>query len=335
MVILPNNTQLNRMDDFVGYRKAILWIKKRKFHTKYDFNTLTSGTSKELGLHSQTVQAIGEEYAVRRSQFRKPFLRWRSAKRNLGWIPFKKSGVKICGDEVTYCGKTFRFWKSRELPSEVRSGNFSQDSLGRWYVNCVCEANESPSLGTEELGIDLGLKDLGVLSNGERIENPRWYRKIERRIATQQKLRHAKRVKRLHAKVKNQRKDFLHKVSTNLVERSSFIAVGNVRSSKLGKTKMAKSIFDAGWSLFRGLLKYKSLAKQVTYLEVSEDFTTQTCSSCEARSGPRGREGLGIREWVCWVCGAHHDRDVNSAVNILRCGRAALRAKSAVGISVL
>ena len=103
--------------------------------------------------------------------------------------------------------------------------------------------------------------------------------------------------------------------------------VGDMRSSKLTKTNMAKSVNDAGWATFKHLLEYKAMARKVVYREVSERLSTQTCSHCGAVGGPKGREGLGIREWVCAECAAVHDRDVNAALNILRFGHQSLILK--------
>ena len=122
----------------------------------------------------------------------------------------------------------------------------------------------------------------------------------------------------------NCRNDFLHKLSTSLTSIYSFIAVGNVNSSQLAKTKMAKSVLDASWSIFKSQLKYKS----TSYLEINEKFTTQTCSSCgckDADSRPRGIAGLGIRSWICSSCNQTHDRDVNAAKNILKIALSAQR----------
>ena len=106
-----------------------------------------------------------------------------------------------------------------------------------------------------------------------------------------------------------------------------FIVVGDVGSARLAKTNMAKSVNDAGWAMFRNLLEYKAIARKVVYREVSERLSTQTCSGCGAIGGPKGREGLGIREWVCGQCNAVHDRDVNAAMNILRLGHQSLALK--------
>jgi IS605 OrfB family transposase len=125
----------------------------------------------------------------------------------------------------------------------------------------------------------------------------------------------------------------LHKFSSNLVKNHAAIFVGDVASAKLVKTKMAKSTLDAGWSSLKTMLEYKSHQAGIVFEEVNEAFTTQTCSCCGSNpaSSPKGRTGLGIREWTCSDCGSVHDRDVNAARNILALGHERL----AVGILAL
>ncbi len=308
-------------------RSAMKWGKT--WPTGYDFSTLTAGSSKALGLHSQTVQAIGEEYARRRQQHRKRWLRWRG-KRSLGWIPFKRSGLRLKGDSISYRGHRFRFWKSREIEGQIKSGSFSQDARGRWSVNLTGEVPDPPpTTGTGQVGIDLGLKDFATCSDGQRFEAERRYRELEDRLGQAQRQGKKRQARTLHAKIKNRRKDFLHKLSTRLVEDNELIVIGNVNAAKLAKTRLAKSVLDAGWSLFRTLLSYKAIAHRVVFAEVNEAYTTRTCSQCGALGGPKGREGLGVREWVCGACGSVHDRDVNAALNILRLGHQSLRPEGA------
>ncbi|MFM0431840.1 transposase [Paraburkholderia aspalathi] len=124
-----------------------------------------------------------------------------------------------------------------------------------------------------------------------------------------------------NATIKNSWKDPLHKLSTALVKEYGAIFIGNVNASALAKTRMAKSVLDAGWSLFRTMLQYKGDRAGVWFDEIDERYSTQTCSCCNRRTGPKGREGLGIREWACPECGAYHHRDINAALNILAAGR--------------
>ncbi len=172
------------------------------------------------------------------------------------------------------------------------------------------------------MGIDLGLKDVATCSDSTKLVNGRWYRSTQQKLASAQRANKKARVRSLSAKIKNQRKDSLHKFSRSLVNTHGFIYVGDVSSVKLVKTKMAKSVLDAGWGMLKTMLSYKCAHAGVVFKVVDERYTTQTCSSCGAlpQSRPRGITGLGIREWTCSDCGVSHDRDVNAAKNILALG---------------
>jgi putative transposase len=139
------------------------------------------------------------------------------------------------------------------------------------------------------------------------------------KLAKAQRAKKKKLTRSLHAKIKNQRKDYLHKVTTALTRDHTLIFVGDVSSVKLKRTKMAASVTDASWYNFKTMLAYKAIRLGVVYKEINEKFSTVTCSSCLQRTGPSGLSALGVREWTC-TCGAHHDRDVNAAKNILRFG---------------
>lgn len=177
------------------------------------------------------------------------------------------------------------------------------------------------------------MKDFAAFSDEslENVEAQRFYRDLKPALAVSQRAHKKRRARAIHAKVANRRKDFLHKLSTRIVREYGFISIGNVISAKLAKTRMAKSVLDAGWSMFRGMCVYKAVAHRAYVIEPNGSFSTQDCNVCEARTGPKGLSGLGIRESVCSNCGTRHQRDRNSAKNILRRGRVTL----AVGISVL
>jgi putative transposase len=207
------------------------------------------------------------------------------------------------------------------------SGSFNQDSRGRWYINITVEVGVATAAPNTRVGIDLGLDTLAGLSNGQEIEPPKLYRKNEAVLANAQRARKtAKRIRRIHAKAANRRKDFLHKRSAEIVKEYGLIVVGDVSPSKLAKTDKAKSVLDAGWSGFKTMLSYKAIMRGGMCLEVSEHLTTQTCSDCGCLppSRPKGTAGLRIRDWTCDECGTAHRRDVNAAKNILRVGLHAL-----------
>ena len=299
----------------------------------YDLQKLTNGFSQCDGVQigSPTVQQVCEDYAKARKQFKKAKLRWRvshpqSSKYSLGWVPFKARALQYKAGQIAFAGQRFSLWDSYGLADcELRAGSFSQDSRGRWYLNVVVKVQAVPTAGTASVGIDLGLKEAAVASTGERIEG-RFYRKLECKLGIAQRAKKKKRVKAIHAKIANQRKDALHKFSTALVRENAAIFVGDVASSKLVKTKMAKSTLDAGWASLRAMLEYKSHQAGIVFEVVNESYTTQTCSCCGSipASSPKGRAGLRIREWTCSECGAVHDRDVNAAKNILARGLARL-----------
>lgn len=314
--------------NYANERNAYQWSFRRKLLSAFDLHKLTAGVGKELGLHSQTVQAVVDEYAKCGKQFKRPKLNWRSRKRSLGWVPFKAVGVKVVGDAVTYNGTTYRFWNSRLLPGNVRFGSFCEDAQGRWYVNFVCEDLPPERQPTgKEAGIDLGLKTLATLSDGVVCSRESLTRTFEVKLATAQRARKKKQVNHIHAKIKNKRKDWNHKQTTLLTNEYDVLVVGNVSPSKLKKTNLAKSVSDAGWADFKTMLSYKSLRLSITYLEVNESFSTLTCSVCSERSGPRGLSALGVRSWRCSSCEAEHNRDRNAATNILASARDILRQR--------
>ena len=166
-----------------------------------------------------------------------------------------------------------------------------------------------------------------MASTGERIEG-RFYRRLECQLGIAQRAHKKQRVRAIHAKIANQRKDMLHKFSAAMVRDYGAIFVGDVASAKLVKTRMAKSTLDAGWSSLKTMLDYKCHQAGVVFEIVDEKYTTQTCSCCGSipASSPKGRAGLRIREWVCSDCSAVHDRDVNAARNILAAGHRRLAA---------
>ena len=210
---------------------------------------------------------------------------------------------------------------SRPIDGEIRCGSFAQDARRRWYLNLQIKIAEDSAHGAGEVGVDLGLKSLATLSTGDRIEAPRFYRRHECALSVAKRAGRKARVRAINAKVANCRRHFLHGVSARLVQENRRIVVGNVNSGGLARTSLAKSVHDAGWSQLRFQLRYKAMRHGAEYIEVDERLTTQVCSACGTRGGPKGREGLVVRDWICSGCGVRHDRDINSAINILVSGR--------------
>lgn len=316
----------------VGWIKGI-WL------SAYDVQKEVQSIRVERGftLPSHSLQAVVAEHAKARQQFKKSKLRWRissGAKRSLGWIPFKKGQLKWRNGQLWFAGVHLGCWDSYGLSQfEFLAGSFAEDSRGRWYCNVAVKVATKPCQAKSSVGIDLGLKEVATCSNGASLANDRHYKTLEEKLGKAQRAGKKDRARAIHNKIKNKRKDSIHKFTTRLVKDHAAIFVGDVSSPKLAKTKMAKSVLDAGWGMLKTQLKYKAMARSVVFEEVDEAYSTQTCSSCGEipPSSPKGRSGLGMREWTCSECGAEHQRDINAAKNILAAGHRRL----AVGIPSL
>jgi transposase len=240
--------------------------RERRFLSGFDFWPFLKGATRgECGLQLpvQAVQEIAEEYARRRRQHRKIRLAWRrsyGARRSLGWIPFKVRTIRYRGGQVYFAGRWLSLWDSFGLGDfELRAGNFSEDSRGRWYLNvCVprtsLEARTKPPVAAilkrsvPSVGIDLGLRRFAAFSDPELqpLDAKRFYRDLQPKLACAQRAHKPHRTRAIHAKITNRRKDFLHKLSTRLVKAYGAIFVGNVNASAVAKSGQAKSVLDAG-----------------------------------------------------------------------------------------
>jgi putative transposase len=296
----------------------------RKWLTGFDLNNLSSGASEYFQkIGADTIQRLNGEYALKRNTVRRLRLRWRTSRgprRSLGWIPFKAASLKRKGKALCFCGKTFRVFESERLERvSWKQGCFAQDALGDWWLCLPVSVSVDETIAPlEKVGIDLGLKDIAVTSDGERCERGLFYRGIEQKIAQAQRRGHRRQAKRLHRKAKNRRKEALHQFSRRIVNQYQQVVIGDVSSRQLVKTRMAKSVLDSGWGLLRTFLQYKGQEAGRSVQIVSERNTSRSCSSCGSLSGPQGVNGLRERLWMCVPCGESHDRDVNAAKNILR-----------------
>lgn len=294
----------------------------------YDLHRLTSGSSTELGISAQSINEVCRYFTKARSQKRQSpsFRASGGSRRARGWVPFREGCRQIVGNSIVYRGKRFRFWEGRrQLPATAKGGHFTEDARGLWHVCFHVEVEACRTTGVSEVGIDLGLKTLATLSTGEKIVNLQSYRHYQEALARAQRAGNKKRVAAIHAKIANARKDQHHKVTTKIARENRLIVVGDVSGARLAKTRMAKSVLDAGWSQFRTMLEYKARLHRAEFVIADERRTSQTCSRCGVipDSSPKGMGALGIRQWECSGCGAVHDRDVNAAINILTVGRSA------------
>ena len=317
--------------------------KTGKFFSAYDLNDYTKGSGELLGLHSQTIQAINETHAKSRKQFKKAKLNWRtnnpnSKRKSLGWLPFKQSAIKhITTHQIGKKGLkstlqlslakgqklVIDLWDSYNLSLyQINTLEIVQDSRNRWYACITVKQYPKTTCGMGSVGIDLGLKDSATASNGDKLQIKQTL-KYAKDLAIAQRAKNKKRVKAIHAKIKNTRQDLIHKFTTGLIKNNALIVVGDVKTTQFNskKGKLAKSVYDAGWFELKRQLTYKCENAGCRFEIVNERYTTQTCSCCgDMSSSPKGRAGLRIREWTCTKCGTRHDRDINASKNILAVG---------------
>ncbi|GAA1577953.1 RNA-guided endonuclease TnpB family protein [Streptomyces globosus] len=232
---------------------------------------------------------------------------------------------------------------SRALPSTPTTVTVVKDAAGRYFASFVVETDASEVLPETmpEVGIDLGLGHFAVLSDGRKIDSPRFLRRAEKRLKKAQCALSRKekgssnrnkarlKVARAHAQVADARREFHHQLSTKLIRENQAVAVEDLAVKGLARTRLAKSVHDAGWSAFTAMLEYKAARYGRTFVKIGRfEPTSQVCSACGVKDGPKP---LSVREWTCGACGTVLDRDVNAAVNV---AKAAGLAVSACGAQV-
>jgi len=220
----------------------------------------------------------------------------------------------------------------RPLEGVTKGATFKQEACGHWYISLVVEQHIAPKVDRPtqtHIGIDVGLKSLAVCSSGETIDNPRWYRTQTRKLRRAQKALSRKVkgsrnrgkarvvVARVHQKTRNQRNDFLHKLSTDLIRHYDLVSIEDVNVRGLAKTRLATSVLDAGWGMVRSMLTYKADRANTCLIVIGRFFpSSKTCGACGLVNADLT---LSDRAWTC-ACGVHHDRDLNAARNIDREG---------------
>ncbi|MFI7701080.1 RNA-guided endonuclease InsQ/TnpB family protein [Nonomuraea sp. NPDC049480] len=258
--------------------------------------------------------------------------RFRSRKDKRQAIRFTKNARFKVGEKLTLpkIGDIAVRW-SRPLPSDPSSVTVIKDAAGRYFASFVVEVTERPLPRIEaETGIDLGLGHFAVLADGRKIDSPRFLRRAEKKLKRLQKVLSRKekgsanrvkarrKVARQHAKVADARREFHHQTSTRIVRENQAIYVEALAVKGLARTRLAKSVHDAGWSAFVSMLEYKAKLYGRAFARIDRFHpSSKLCSACGnlAQVMP-----LNVREWEC-ACGVRHDRDVNAAINILAAGR--------------
>lgn len=227
----------------------------------------------------------------------------------------------------------------RQPKGMIKSATISRHASGKYYISLLCkeEINELPKTNSA-IGIDLGITDFAILSDGQKIDNNKFTSKMEKKLKREQRklsrrallakkkgipLSEAKnyqkqkrKVARLHEKVMNQRTDFLNKLSTEIIKNHDIICIEDLNvKGMLRNHKLARSISDVSWSSFVAKLQYKADWYGREIIKVDTWFpSSQICSECGHKDG---KKSLDIREWTCPICHTHHDRDINASINIL------------------
>ncbi|MGO4922970.1 RNA-guided endonuclease InsQ/TnpB family protein [Bifidobacterium choerinum] len=279
----------------------------------------------------------------------------------------KKNGgsASFMGTAFRWDGKSLRLAKmseplhvvwSRTLPRKARpsSVTVTLDPAGRWFVSIlVREAIPCLPACDKTVGIDLGVKDFAILSDGTKIPNQHFAERNQKRLKRAQKAlsrkqpgsrnrrKAALRVARINAQTRDRRRDFLHKLSTRIIRENQTIVLEDLSvrgisrrvraveapdtgrylcNGQARKRGLNRSILDQGWRELRGMLEYKARWYGRDVVVIDRFYpSTQLCSACGAKTGPRT---LDVRRWTCPECGMRHDRDVNAARNILAAGLA-------------
>ncbi|MEV7859924.1 RNA-guided endonuclease TnpB family protein [Streptomyces hirsutus] len=226
---------------------------------------------------------------------------------------------------------------SRNLPSVPSTLTVIKDAAGRYFASFVVETEPRTLPGTESVvGVDLGLTHFAVLSDGTKIDAPRFLRRVEKKLKKAQQALSRKvkgsnnrdkarvRVARAHARVADARREFHHRLSTKLIRENQAVAVEDLAVKGLVRTRLAKSVHDAGWSAFVAMLEYKAARYGRTFHRIGRfEPTSQVCSVCGVKDGPKP---LHVRVWECGACGVVLDRDINAAVNVARAAGLAVPA---------
>jgi len=338
--IYPNNIQLQEMDRHLELSRTLwngllaktkeLYNMEKKFYKKTELQVMSKGSE----LYSQTAQGVAHRLhrAIRvKTDMKRAGMKW-------GFPRFKKygqfkslyypqSGFRL-GEKlkVTPFGE-LNIVQHRRMEGRVKTLTLKREPSGKWFAILMSDAPLATDLeaGQGFVGIDLGLKTFATLSDGNVIDNPRFFKRHEDKLASEQRKLSKKerrssnrqkaklKVARIHEKVANARLDFIHKTANGLIRKYNFIALERLNVSNMSQGWLGKSINDASWSAFTKVLCYKAESAGCRVAFVDPNNTTQECSGCHENV----KKDLSERVHHCGHCGLVMDRDLNASKNIL------------------
>lgn len=349
--LVPTKEQSETLSQWLGATRFIYNLCLEYKITIYKLNgtnILKNDIQKELkyirnetpwikDVHSHVIQDVTDRLFISYDNF---FRRIKSGADKFGfpkfakkssWSSFKfKQGVKICNNS----NKIFlpkiglvKFRKSQKIIGVIKTASIKREFDG-WYVSLCCETEiETKKKLDNSIGIDLGLKELVITSNGEFFDNKNtlkiWSDKLvdchralsRKKKGSNNRKKNILELQRLYVKVSRIRKDYLHKVSSQLINENQVIICEKLNIKEMLKNHtLARSISDASWSMLISMLEYKARFYGRTFLQVSPQYTSQDCNCCKYRNSELK---LSDREWICPECKTVHDRDINAANNIL------------------
>lgn len=297
----------------------------RIYHSVFDLKAMVNGHGRRVGMPQVTIAgAVATAHDAWKRCFRRlgrqPKLKGR--RNRLNSIAFTH------GHEFNFYGKRIgipgmgrvRFHVQEVPPGRIGTARIVRRASG-WYL-CLfihAEPRPVPHAADGEIGIDPGFLSLVTLSTGEKVEHPHELQQTARRLAQAQRGQRRRQVARLLERQANQRKDRNHKLSRRLVSENALIAWSKDSHQAIAR-RFGKSVTAAAHGQLRTMLAYKCRTGGRRFVEMSNRYSTMTCSACGAHSGPAGYAGLSVRQWQC-ACGATHDRDCNAAVNTLLAAR--------------
>jgi len=349
--LYPTKAQTKEMQTHLWFSKNLwndgLELAKQLYadHQRFPTRSTYQEISKNSGLYSQVAQdvfirldlAIKAKIRRKKAGLKGGFPRFKSIDRAKS-LHYPQSGFSLNGKKlkVTPFGE-INIKLHRPVEGAIKTLTLKKEATGKWYAVLTAEAEPVPKNNGSQVGIDLGLINFAVLSDGTTIKNPRHFKKHQDDLRAKQKpvsrakrgsnnrKKAKKRLAIVHEKVRNTRRDFLHKLSRKLIHSHSLIALEDLASQEMAENAYGKAIKDAGWSEFISMLFYKAEGAGSRVVLVNPKNTTKECSRC----GILTDKELSERQHNCPSCGLGMDRDLNAAINILNRATAGIAGSNA------